>query len=142
MTSDALVLRDASQEDAEAVLSLWHAAYMNSGRSHFDDIATLLAHGPSARLIVAEHGGRVVGSLIATFDGWRGNIYRLAVHPEEQRRGIARRLVDEAHAWLQQQGCRRITALVEGDHNYSTSFWESAGYRHDAGMRRYSKDFE
>jgi GNAT superfamily N-acetyltransferase len=65
-------------------------------------------------------------------------MYRLAVHPEHQRRGIARKLVGEAHAWLRDQGCRRITALVEGDHEYATSFWESAGYHHDAGMRRYS----
>jgi len=142
MTPEGLTLRDAGLDDSEAVLSLWDAAYRDSMRSHFDDIAALLAHGPAARLIVAEAGGRIVGSLIVTFDGWRGNMYRLAVHPEHQRRGIAQRLVYEAHAWLQKQGCQRITALVEGDHDYATSFWESAGYRHDAGMRRYSKDFD
>ncbi len=81
-----------------------------------------------------------MGTLIATFDGWRGNMYRLAVLPLFQRQGIARLLVDNAHAWLRSLGCRRVTALVEGDHVYATSFWESVGYDHDAAMRRYHHD--
>jgi ribosomal protein S18 acetylase RimI-like enzyme len=147
MASENVKLRDARPEEVEAVLALWRAAYEPSSvRSTQEDIPALLAHGPSARLIVAELGGGIVGSLIVTFDGWRdgwrGNMYRLAVHPGRQRRGIACCLVDEAHEWLRGRGCRRITALVEGDHGYATSFWESAGYRYDAGMRRYLKDIE
>jgi ribosomal protein S18 acetylase RimI-like enzyme len=143
MTLDALILRDARPEDADAVSALWGAAYEPSSvRSTQEDIPALLSHGAASRLLLAELDGAVVGSLIATYDGWRGNMYRMVVHPEHQRRGIARRLVNEAHAWLQRQGCQRITALVEGDHDYATSFWESAGYKYDAGMRRYSKDFE
>lgn len=111
-------------------------------RSTQEDIPALFSHGAASRLIVAEVDGGIVGSLIVTFDGWRGNMYRLAVHPDYQRRGIARRLLDEAHTWLRSAGCRRITALVEGDHEYATTFWESAGYRHDAGMRRYSMDVD
>jgi hypothetical protein len=49
-----------------------------------------------------------------------------------------KRLVEQAHAWLQTQGCLRVTALVEADHEYATGFWESAGYTCDAEMRRYS----
>lgn len=142
MTLDGLVLRDARSDEADRVLALWDAAYVESARSHFDDIPALLSHPGPCRLLMGEVDGVIVGTLIATFDGWRGNMYRLAVHPEFQRRGIARRLADQAHAWLRQQGCRRITALVEGDHDHATSFWESAGYRHDVQMRRYSRNFE
>lgn len=141
MTLERLVLREAHVEETPAVLDLWRAAYEPSSvRSTQEDIPRLLAHGSASRLIVAGIDGRIAGTLIATFDGWRGNMYRLAVHPDFQRRGVARRLVEEAHAWLRGQGCRRVTALVEGDHEYATGFWESAGYTHDAGMRRYSLD--
>lgn len=138
---DSANLRDATLDDTDAILALWGAAYAG-GRSHFDDIPALLSHGGSSRILLAEADGRIAGSLITTFDGWRGNMYRLAVHPDFQRRGIARDLVDEAHTWLRAQGCRRITALVEGDHDYATGFWESAGYSHDAGMRRYTLEFD
>ncbi len=136
----AVTIRDARIEDERAILTLWDAAYQNSARSYFDDIAALLAHPGPCRLLVAETDGDVVGTLIVTFDGWRGNMYRLAVLPSLQRQGIARQLVERAHDWLRSVGCRRITALVEGDHVYATSFWESAGYEHDTEMRRYHRD--
>ena len=135
-----VAVRDAGIEDEHAILSLWDAAYQDSVRSHFDDIGVLLAHPGPHRLLVAESDGSIVGTLIVTFDGWRGNMYRLAVRPSLQRNGIARRLVEQAHSWLRGMGCRRITALVEGDHLYATSFWETTGYKHDMAMRRYHLD--
>jgi ribosomal protein S18 acetylase RimI-like enzyme len=85
---------------------------------------------------VAEVGGQVVGSVIGTFDGWRGNIYRLAVHPDHRRQGIARALVAEVEKMLVEQGARRITALVEKDHPWSMNFWEAVGYRVDERIVR------
>jgi GNAT superfamily N-acetyltransferase len=133
----AVRIRDAGVADAEAIYALWEAAYGDALRSVAEDVATLLAHGPAARLLVAERDGEMLGTLIATFDGWRGNMYRMAVHPKARRRGVATKLVEAAHDWLRNLGCSRVTALVEGDHDWATGFWESAGYEHDVSMRRY-----
>jgi ribosomal protein S18 acetylase RimI-like enzyme len=54
----------------------------------------------SAAFILAMADGAIVGSIIATFDGWRGSIYRLAVHPGHRRRGLARMLLAEAEKML------------------------------------------
>jgi len=75
-------------------------------------------------------------------EGWRGNIYRLAVLPAYRRQGIARALVGEAERRLSRMGARRVSALVESDHKWATDFWDSlgaSGYRHDERMRRYVK---
>jgi ribosomal protein S18 acetylase RimI-like enzyme len=85
---------------------------------------------------VAETEGRLVGSIIGTFDGWRGNIYRLAVHPDCRRRGIARALVGEVEKRLIQQGAKRNSALVEKNHPLAMNFWEAAGYRVDERIVR------
>jgi len=51
-----------------------------------------------ALLLVATVNGRIVGSVIDGWDGWRGHIYRLAGAPEHWRKGVARRLIVEISA--------------------------------------------
>jgi ribosomal protein S18 acetylase RimI-like enzyme len=85
---------------------------------------------------VAEAEEQIIGSIIGTFDGWRGNIYRLAVHPDCRRRGVARALVAEVERGLAQQGAKRITALVEKDYPLPMAFWEAVGYRVDERIVR------
>ena len=89
--------------------------------------------------LVAEDAGRLVGTLIAGWDGWRGNMYRLAVLPAYRRQGVATALVGEAERRLRALGARRITALVIGDHDWATDFWRAAGYEMDERMTRFVK---
>jgi len=89
-----------------------------------------------AALLVAEVAGEVVGAVIAAWDGWRGNIYRLAVHGGRRRQGIGLRLVEAAEDYLRGCGANRITALVAYDDDAAGSFWEAAGYPQDAEIGR------
>ena len=66
--------------------------------------------------LVVEFEGRIMGTIIGTWDSWRGEFYRLAISPEVRRRGVARLLVNTAAKWIAKQGYHRITALVEKDH--------------------------
>jgi ribosomal protein S18 acetylase RimI-like enzyme len=136
-----LRLRAGTLEDVTAVLDLWSVAYgeesVRFAEGDSPSAIERLLNTHSAQLLVAAEGEEVIGSLIVTFDGWRGNMYRLAVHPLHQRRGIGANLVSLAHEWLAKHGCSRITALVEGTHPWATGFWESVGYEHDVAMRRY-----
>jgi len=140
----ALSIRKARPEDIERVLELWRDAGATPKPTDTPpDLARLLAQA-QAGLLVAEADGRVVGTVVGGWDGWRGNIYRLAVLPEYRRRGIAGALMREVDAVLAGLGARRITALVEHDHAWAVGFWnalERAGYRHDPTMTRYVKTF-
>jgi ribosomal protein S18 acetylase RimI-like enzyme len=132
-----VVIRSARRDDVSAVLDLWTTAdAVPSVTDDGDSLERLLARDPDA-LLVAEVGDRLVGSLIAAWDGWRGNMYRLAVHPDHRRRGIGRALVTEGEARLRAHGARRVTALVVGEHEHATSTWRAAGYEHDARIDRY-----
>ena len=82
-------------------------------------------------LLVAEIAGRVVGALIAAWDGWRGNMYRLVVTGEHRRQGIGLALVREGEERLHARGARRVTALVAREDERARGLWRAAGYEDD-----------
>src|SRR5262249_27648049 len=108
-------IRRALLSDAEGILSLWRDADATPGVTDTSDCLLRAMNERSLCLLVAEVDGVIAGSIIGTFDGWRGNIYRLAVLPQYRRRGIARALVQEIERWLVDRGAMRVTALVEKD---------------------------
>jgi ribosomal protein S18 acetylase RimI-like enzyme len=89
-----------------------------------------------AALLVAERDNEVIGVLIAAWDGWRGNMYRLAVREEHQREGIGLALIRAGEDYLRQSGAHRVTALVVYDDEIATGFWEAAGYPLDREIGR------
>jgi ribosomal protein S18 acetylase RimI-like enzyme len=134
--ANSLSIRPCQLEDIEAILELWRQADATpSVTDTADDLKRAISES-SAHVLVAEIGGRIVGSIIGAFDGWRGNIYRLAVHRDFRRKGVARALVIEVEERLIRQGAKRITALVEKDQPRAMSFWEAVGYRMDERIVR------
>jgi ribosomal protein S18 acetylase RimI-like enzyme len=135
-----MTIRRAGLDDAAALLALWKsAAATPSPTDTQPDLECALANDALA-CFVAEDDGVLAGSTIATFDGWRGHIYRLTVRPELRRRGIARQLVEAAHGAFATWGVRRITALVERNHPWAISFWHAVGYARDERISRFVRN--
>lgn len=89
---------------------------------------------------MAEAEGTLVGTLIAAWDGWRGSFYRLAVHPEERRRGLARELLRRGEGRLRDRGAVRLNAIAVFEEVAAKGFWESHGYVWEAGQARFVRD--
>jgi ribosomal protein S18 acetylase RimI-like enzyme len=135
--SNDLVIRPCRPEEAETLLALWRESEATvSATDTPEDVRHVIADSP-AHVLVAEIAGRIIGSVIGSFDGWRGNLYRLVVHPDHRRRGIARALVREVERLLAAEGARRITALVEKDHPLAMAFWQGVGYKLDSRLVRF-----
>ena len=138
------MIRPVHDDELAAVLRVWDAAGVTPpGVSDSIEGLTRLIREPAALLLVAIIGDQIVGSVIGGWDGWRGNIYRLAVAPDHQRRGIARRLVAEISRELFAKGATRLSALVEHEHQWAMDFWDSVsdlGYERDPKFARYIVD--
>ena len=132
-----MLVRPGRPEEIPEVLALWREAGSVPGVS--DDPASLerLLETSADALLVAQVEGRVAGTVIAGWDGWRGSLYRLAVRPPVRRRGIALGLVAEAERRLAAKGARRLSAIVLSEHDPAVALWISAGYHHDTRVGRY-----
>ena len=134
-------VRAATTADIDAVLAVWAEARGTAARTPDDPRAVeLLVERDPGALLVAELEGQVVGVLIAGWDGWRGNVYRLAVLRPHRRQGIARQLVEAGHERLRAQGARRVTALVGGEEGAAHGLWRALGYQRDEFVHRFVRN--
>jgi len=133
------LLRAATLADAPGVLALWREAEAEPTHTdNLESVGQLLRRDP-ASLIVAEANARIVGSVIAAWDGWRGSIYRLAVVPSHRRRGLGRQLVRAAEERLAMVGASRLQAIVVESDLHATAFWRTSGWEEQTERLRFVK---
>jgi ribosomal protein S18 acetylase RimI-like enzyme len=137
----AVTVRACRPDEGQALLDLWHHADAMPSPTDTPELIGQVLRDPAATVLVAEENDLLVGSIIGGWDGWRGNIYRLAVLPSYRRRGLARTLVAAAEQSLVERGAVRISALVEHDHPWAVGFWDSI-YEPDPRLIRYVKKVE
>ncbi|MBO1283141.1 GNAT family N-acetyltransferase [Streptomyces albidoflavus] len=134
-----LITRPAAARDIDSVLAFWGKAA--EGKSITDDpvgVARLIDRDPEA-LILAERDGELVGTVIAGFDGWRCSAYRLAVHPDHRRQGIAGLLLEAAERRFRELDGRRVDAMVLEVNERAQKAWEASGYHREDHWRRWVK---
>jgi ribosomal protein S18 acetylase RimI-like enzyme len=141
LRDDEPTVREARVPDIPAVLELWEAARSVHARTADtpEVLERLLGDRPGS-LLVAELDDRIVGVLIATWDGWRGNLYRLAVLEQHRRRGVALQLVREGERRLAARGARRISVLAGREDATAAALWAAAGYERDELIGRFVKN--
>ena len=76
------LIRRATTSDITDVLRLWRGRDIPASRTDDEEALVALLRHPTSHLLVAEADGTIVGSVIAAWDGWRGELYRLAVVEE------------------------------------------------------------
>ena len=82
--------------------------------------------------LVAETRGEPIGTVMAGYDGHRGWIYYLAVHPDHQGNGVGRALMESAERHIESLGCPKINLQIRDDNPEVVTFYQRMGYRPDA----------
>jgi ribosomal protein S18 acetylase RimI-like enzyme len=65
---------------------------------------------------------------MAGFDGHRGWLHLVAVHPDNQRQGIGRAMMQEAEQRLRDIGCTKVNLQVRSTNTGVVAFYESLRY--------------
>lgn len=115
--------------DHAPVVALWRRVFGYEA-AHNDPalvIATKLAMADQL-FFVAAHGGSVVGTVMAGYDGHRGWLYAVAVQPEQRGCGLGARLVRHAEDALARLGCVKINLQLVASNADTAAFYQSLGY--------------
>lgn len=127
-TGSMVTIRTGATGDIDDVVELWgQSAGPTSLPCGAAEVAALMTRDPEA-LLVAESDGVVVGTLIVGWDGWRCNLYRMAVRSDHRRSQVATALVAAAHERAGSVGAARLDAIVDLDNPGGIAFWESMGF--------------
>jgi len=129
-------IRTVVASDIDAIVAFWREVfpeYNDPTRPQRDprtNIVRKLAFGDGLFWLAAD-AGQVVGTAMAGYDGHRGWLYSLGVHPSRREHGIGRLLLSYAEVELKKLGCPKVNVQVLETHAGAQDFWRAAGYTPD-----------
>ena len=113
----------------EQVVALWKDTFgYDSARNDPEFVIDQKIAMLDGLFFVAAHKEGIVGTVMAGYDGHRGWIYALAVHPGHRKRGIASLLLSHAERRLASLGCAKINLQILRGNADVQRFYRVNGY--------------
>ena len=130
MTND-FTIRSYDPSDEAAVIGLWRACgLVVPWNDPAKDIARKLSF-QKEQFLVALTAEELVGTVMAGYEGHRGWINYLAVSPAHRKKGVGRRLMQEAEMRIQALGCPKINLQVRRSNTGVIEFYRKLGFSSD-----------
>ncbi|MDX1612910.1 MAG: GNAT family acetyltransferase [Candidatus Promineifilaceae bacterium] len=124
-------IRPFTQNDSTDVVQLWtDCGLVVPWNDPYKDIQRKLAVQPEL-FLVGCRDDQLIAAVMAGYDGHRGWINYLAVHPAHRRRGIGRRMMREAEERLRALGCPKINLQVRSSNTAVIAFYKAIGFEMD-----------
>lgn len=127
MTPTICAFNDSDHRDQ--VIALWEAVF---GYETVHNRPALVIDKKLAvedgLFFVAMIDDKIIGTIMAGYDGHRGWLYSVAVHPDHRKQGIGSQLVAHAERALTARGCMKINLQIVAGNESVASFYESLGY--------------
>lgn len=127
-------IREFDEKDEEEVISLWdRCGLLRPWNDPHKDIARKL-HVQRDLFLVGTVEGKIVGTVMAGYDGHRGWVNYLAVEQSHRRRGFGRTLMNEVERRLRALGCPKMNLQLRAENREAIAFYERIGFSEDAVM--------
>lgn len=111
------------------VIELWNIAFNNPKGHNSPELSIAKKQAVNDGLLfVALRQNKVVGSIMAGYDGHRGWLYSVAVLPNDRMQGVGAALVAHAEKALTDKGCKKINLQVVAGNAQVVGFYEAIGY--------------
>jgi ribosomal protein S18 acetylase RimI-like enzyme len=134
MAEKQLFIRPFQTEDEAAVVSLWQLCELTvPWNNPYKDIARKLKVQPELFLVgmLEKH---LIASVMGGYDGHRGWINYLAVHPDFQGQGYAKQIMASVESELRKTGCPKINLQVRSGNDKVNTFYQKLGFTEDRAL--------
>jgi ribosomal protein S18 acetylase RimI-like enzyme len=110
--------------------TLWRICFPNDPRRNraASAIPAKLALADGLFFVAEDADGRAIGTVMAGYDGHRGWLYAVAVHPDSRLAGIGTALVSHACDVLRERGCVKVNLQVREGNEPVARFYERLGF--------------
>ena len=132
-------IRPFKSADQVAVIDLWKICKLiRPWNSPEKDIQRKL-EVQSDLFLVLEINKNIFGSVMAAYDGHRGVVNYLAVHPSYQKKGFGKLIMEYVEAELIRRGCPKINLLVRSDNHIVSDFYNKLLYQEQNDIKVFGK---
>ena len=136
-----LLIGPLTETEIPEMIEVWKASglpYKPRGRDSLKNLKAQRNHDPEL-FLGAFLGTKLVSVVLASDDGRRAWINRLAVIPEARGLGAALALVRRAENIMRSRGRRLFCVQIEEGNDESIRFFQHAGYRLEHEIHYYTK---
>ena len=133
--------RILSLDDIKELIEFWQASglsYRPYGRDTYSNIAKQMKLS-STKFYGRFIDNKLIATAIASHNGRKGWINRLAVHPDFQHQGIASDLIIFCENWLHKNGIDIFAVLIENDNQASMDLFKKNKYIKHTDIIYYTK---
>lgn len=124
-------IRIFREEDKQTVIEMWHLCNLISEANNPELDIERKRKEDGSLFFVGEYNGSPVATCMAGYDGHRGWLYYLAVHPDYQKRHFGKMIVKHAEEALKSTGCPKIDLMIRNTNRKTIKFYEKVGYVHE-----------
>ncbi len=120
-----------NSDDERSVISLWEKCGLTvSWNNPQKDIARKLKVQPEL-FLVGTFNDELIATIMAGYEGHRGWLNYLAVHPDQQNFGYGKKMVQKAESILIKMGCPKINLQIREGNAKVYGFYQNLGFTSD-----------
>ena len=139
MSEEQYIIRPFKLEDKNSVVELWKICRLTRPWNNPEKDIERKLNVQSDMFLVLEIQGSIIGSVMAAYDGHRGVINYLAVHPGYQKKGYGKILMTHVEQELLNKGCPKINLLVRSDNLNVKRFYKGLHYDEQDDVKVFGK---
>ena len=124
-------IREYQTGDENEVVRLWSQCdLIVPWNNPIRDIERKLQVDPDL-FLVGEENGCIITTVMGGYEGHRGWINYLAVHPDHRLKGHGKKIMAEVERRIKEKGCPKINLQIRASNTDVIAFYKSIGFMDD-----------